>query len=140
MTIEEFADKHNKKIEKVLLWIYEGDIPNASIDKDFVPNSARVPYKSKAKKADAIYLGIVKASVNLQHVSPKTFGLCNEEFDVYINGLEKAGYITKRATDGVTYYDATVETCDIDRKKIMEAIKAVSCGVSLGVTTAILNK
>ena len=49
MTIEQYANKNGKKIEIVLKWIYDGLIPQASVDNDFVPDSARVPYRSNAK-------------------------------------------------------------------------------------------
>lgn len=139
MTIEQFANRSGKKIEIVLKWIYDGLIPQASVDNDFVPDSARVPYRSNAKNSDSIYESIVRASSNAKHVCAKTYGLCDQEFQGYIERLVDAGLIVKRTTDNVTYFDATIAAGDIKRKRILDAIKAISFGVSLGVSTALLN-
>ena len=69
----------------------------------------------------------------------KTYGLCDQEFQGYIDRLVDAGLIVKRTTDNVTYFDATITAGDIKRKRILDAIQAISFGVSLGVSTAVLN-
>ena len=60
MTIKEFMNnnglKNRSTVEK---WINDELIPNASIENDYIPNSARVPYtKARAKKAESIYRSI----------------------------------------------------------------------------------
>lgn len=52
MTLEEFMQKYNiKRKQKLLEWISKGLIPKANIERNYVPNSARVPYtKSRARK------------------------------------------------------------------------------------------
>lgn len=139
MTIADYSAKYGKKIETVLKWIYDGLIPMASVDNDYVPNSAREPYFSNAKKTDAILKSIVKASINLKHVCPKTYDLCNDEFLGYINQLVRAGLITERNTDGVTYYDATILAIEDKNGYLLKAIKQISSGIAQGVMTAIIN-
>ena len=139
MTISEYAEKHDKKIETVLKWIYEGLIPRASVDNDYIPNSARKPYRSNARKAESIYKSIVNACLKSEHISAKTFGLCEDEFEAYIDQLTKAKLITKRITDDVMYYDASISASEFKRKEFIDIIAAISYGTSLGVSTAIMN-
>lgn len=139
MTIAQYSCRYGKEIETVLKWIYDGLIPMASVDNDYIPDSAREPYRTKAKKADSIYKSIVKACVDQKHVCPKTYKICDDEFYGYINQLVDAGLIVKRETDNVTYYDATVLVLKGNKKFIIDSIKAISYGISLGVTTAVIN-
>ncbi len=70
----------------------------------------------------------------------QTLSYMQDEFNGYIERLVKAGCIEKRVSDGVTYYDATIQSKDINTAFILKALKAISQGVSEGATTAILNK
>lgn len=141
MTIKEFAKRYNVKERIARKWIRCGYIPEANIENDYIPDSARVPYtKARAKTADAIYVSIVKASRNRMHVVPQIYGLTQAEFDGYIRRLEDAGLIVLRVTDNVTYYDATINAINFSRKFILEAIEACSKGLAGGVTEACLEK
>ena len=139
MTITQFSEKHKKKIETVLKWIYDGLIPQASVDNDYVPDSARIPYRSNAKNADSIYESIVRASSEQKHVCAKTYGLCEQEFLGYIERLVDAGLIVKRNTDNVTYFDATLSAGEIKRKRVLGIIQAASAGIAYGVSSAFMN-
>ena len=140
MTIECFAKNNNRKIETVLKWIYEGLIPGSSVDKNYVPESAREPYTdARAKSTEAIYCSIVNASNNRKHVTHKTYGLCENEFISYINRLINAGLIERRVEDGITYYDVTLLALDKKRKFILECIERASRGTAQGITSAVLE-
>lgn len=130
MTIVQFAEIKNKKIKTVLKWIYDGFLPNASVDNDYVPDSAREPYFSRAKESSSIYYSIVYASSHLKHVSNKTYGLTIQEFNSYIDRLIAAGLIEKRIEDGVTYYDATPKVADKKKRFILDAIAAGTYGIT----------
>lgn len=107
MTIKEFMEnnglKHRTTVEN---WINDKLIPNASVENDYIPNSARIPYtKARAKKAESIYHSILKACRERKHVLPKIYKMSSEEFNQYINQLENSGLINRRIEDGVEYYD-----------------------------------
>lgn len=135
MTIETFASKMSKSVKIVQKWIQNGYIPGASIKDNFVPDSARIPYTmARAKSADAIYCSIIKAANKRMHVMPELYGLGKDEFDGYIRRLEKAGFIELRVSDGITYYDATLDAMRYSREFILDAIEAVSRGITSGAT------
>lgn len=138
MTIEEFAKKKNKSLETVLLWIYQGKIPLASVDNDFIPDSARIPCpKSSAKSSGAILCSIVKASSKLMHVCANTYNICEDEFNGYVDQLIKAGLLVKRVSDNVSYLDATIEAERIKQNFILDCIERVTRGIAFGTTAAI---
>ena len=138
MTIECFAHNKNKKIETVLKWIYDGFIPGSSVDNDYVPNSAREPYvKARVKTADAIYSSIVNASRKLKHVTYKTYGISEKEFNGYINRLVNANLIELRIEDNVTYYDVTVLALGKKKAFILDCIEHGLRGISEGITNGV---
>ena len=140
MTIIQYANKSNKSIETILRWIYEGRVPGASVDHDYVPDSARTPLtKTRAKTAEAIYWSIVKASNEKKHVTHHTYKLCKDEFNCYIEQLINAGLIVKRKTDGVIYYEATPLAFDKKKAFILDCIERTSRGAAQGVTAAIIE-
>lgn len=143
MTIAKFAENNNTTVKSVLVWIYKGLIPMASVDHDYVPDSARKPYSARAKDANGICVSIVRASVNREHVCARTYGICEDEFQGYICRLIEAHLIEKRVSDGVTYYDATLQAKQQAGRKIrqfvLDAIGKVSSGVSYGLAKAALD-
>ncbi len=140
MTIEQFSSLKNVKIQTVRKWVKEGLIPKADIEKNFVPDSARCPFtNARAKNTKAIYISMVKAAYNKKHILPVLYGICDDEFDGYVHRLIQAGFLEKRIRDGVVYYDATIKAGEINQRFILEAIKAVSRGVSEGIASAVLN-
>jgi len=140
MDIDKFASDNGVKKKTVEKWIKNNFIPNADLEKNYVPDSARQPFtKARAKNANAIYVSMVKASFKRKHILPTFYKICEDEFNGYIERLVKAGFIEKRVSDGVLYYDATIESKDINTRFILKALKAISQGVSAGVTAAILN-
>ena len=141
MTIQEFATAHGAKVATVENWIEKGYIPNANLNENYIPNSARVPYtKARAKNADAIYFSIVKASRELKHVLPSLYCICDEEFNGYINRLVEAGFIERRTTEGVTYYDATLKASNATKKGVLQAVKVITEAIAYGTTKAALEK
>lgn len=140
MDIDKFASNNGVKRKTVENWIKNNLIPNADLEKNYVPDSARQPFtKARAKNVNAIYVSMVKASSERKHILPVLYKIGEDEFNGYIERLVKAGYIEKRISDGVTYYDATIQSKDINTV-IIKTIKTISQGVSEGATTAILNK
>lgn len=139
MDIETFVINNHCKRKTVIKWIKEGFIPGGNLEKDYIPDSARVPYTgARAKNTDAIYFSMVKASRNRKHILPSLYHLCEEEFNAYVDRLVQAGLIEKRRTDGIVYYDATLKAIDANKQFILSALKAISQGVAEGVTTALL--
>ena len=139
MTIAEFAKTHNTTIECVLNWIYKRLIPMASVENDYVPDSARKPYNARAKDSDGIYVSIVRASVKREHVCAKTYGICEDEFQGYIRRLIDARLIEKRVTDGVTYYDATLQASQQNGTKIKQFVLDAIGKVTYGLAKATLD-
>ena len=138
MTIQEFAAAKKVKVKTVENWIKKGLVPHADLSENYVPNSARAPYTSaRAKKSDAIYTSIVRASKELKHVLPSLYGICDEEFEGYIDRLVKAGFIERRTTDGVTYYDATLMASDATNEAILHALEVLVGAVAYGMAKAI---
>ncbi len=128
MTIKEFMKnnglKHRSTVEK---WINDELIPNASIENDYIPNSARIPYtKARAKKAESIYRSILKACRERKHVLPKIYKMSLEEFNQYINQLENVGLISRRIEDGVEYYDISLYALKLKEEEINKKITTIS--------------
>lgn len=116
--------KNRSTVEK---WINDELIPNASIENDYIPNSARVPYtKARAKKAESIYCSILKACRERKHVLPKIYKMSSEEFNQYINQLENAGLINRRIEDGVEYYDISLYALKLKEEEINKKITTIS--------------
>ncbi len=137
MTISDFATKHNMNERTVRVWIEKGYIPGASLAEDYVPASARKPYtKARAKTSDAIYCSIVNAARNRFHVLPPLYDLCEDEFNGYVDRLVDAGYIVRRTTDDITYYDATPQAKHYKKVELLKAIEPAIKAVSEGITTA----
>lgn len=124
MTIEEFMSNNNiKKRQTVIGWIEKGYIPRAEIDKNFIPDSARVPYtKARARTAKGIYNSIVQATNKREHVMAKLYNLSEDEFNGYIERLIAADLIVKRVNDGITYYDATLQGASYNENQILNAV------------------
>ena len=142
MTIVQFSEENNKSLKTVLVWIYNGLIPMASVDRNYIPDSARIPHTSSAVKTSSIYVSIVDACIKRRHVCPKTFKMCEGEFLAIIERLVNANLIERRVADGVTYYDATPQAAQQTgsiKKFVLEAIEKVSAGVAYGVTKASLD-
>lgn len=142
MTISAFAEKHKTKKETVLGWIEKGYIPGANLEKDFIPDSAKKPYtraRAQAKNSDSIYYSIVNATRNLFHVMPALYGLCEDEFNGYIDRLVEAGCLVKRITDGVTYYDATFQAKYYKKSELLKALAPAIKAASEGATAAALK-
>lgn len=142
MTIIDFKNKYKiKNINTIYKWIENGYIPNSSKENDYVPDSARLPYtQARAKNANAIYESIVKASYQRKHVVPELYSISKDEFIGYVDELVKAGFIYKRVSDNVTYYDATPEVKCINRKKVLDALEAISKGVMKGAAEVIISQ
>ena len=142
MTIEEFMKNYNiKKKETVVKWISDQLIPGASLSKDYVPNSARPPYtKARAKTADSIYYSIIKGTRNRLHVLPQIYKICPEEFNTYIEQLEKAELIVRRITDDITYYDLTMKAMNCTKKMVLDIIRSCSEGIAKGITAAMVEQ
>ena len=141
MDIDAFASKNKRRRKTVVKWINCGLIPKAELEKNYVPDSAREPYtKARAKNSNAIYVSMVKASVGRKHILPVIYGLCQDEFEGYVDRLIRAGFIERRISDGITYYDATIKVKDINRKQILSAVADISRGIAEGITTAIVNR
>lgn len=142
MTTDTFMRNYGiKKKGLVTKWITEELIPGANLDEDYIPDSARPPYtKARAKNAKSIYYSIVIASHNRQHVLPKLYKICQEEFNGYINRLAQANLIDIRVTDNITYYDATLSATDVNKKFILDALERCSKGIAQGVTEAALKQ
>lgn len=141
MTIDEFVERNRIKNKKTVCnWIKKGYIPGSDEKLNFIPDSARMPYiEARAKKAEAIYNSIVKAACKRKHVFPELYGICDEEFQGYIDELAKAGLIKTRITDGITYYDATLKVVNNDNKFVLEIIKMLSEGATKGIMEVTLS-
>ena len=135
MTINQFCEKTDSRRSKVLDWIKRGYIPGADLEKDYIPDSARVPFTgARAKKATSIYASIIKAAINRKHVLPCLYrNLCEDEFYGYIDRLERYGLIEKRVTDGITYYDATPLTLNDKWNKVLQVIDTIVNAAAKGV-------
>lgn len=141
MKIDTFALQNKVKRKTVEKWIKDDLIPKADLEKDYIPESARLPYtKARAKNAKSIYVSMVKAAYSRKHILPVLYKICDDEFNGYIERLVDAGCIVKRISDDITYYDATLQANEINQKFILNAIETISKGVSEGVTTAVINK
>ncbi len=139
MTIKEFAKEKNKKEKLVVSWIRKDLIPRASVDNNFIPASARIPYtKARAKTAKGRYISMVKATERFYHIIPKLYGICKDEFDAYIQRLVDAGLIVRRLTDGIEYYDRVFDS-NSKKSFIVKAIEVASRGVTEGITNAIIK-
>lgn len=140
MTISDFATKVKTSEKTVIRWINNGYIPGASVENNYVPDSARKPYtKARAKNSDAVYCSIVKACMNFCHVVPALYDMCDDEFNGYIDRLIAAGYISTRVADGVTYYDAAITASDFSKSKLLKDLLPIIKAASEGVATAALK-
>lgn len=110
MTIRAFAEKHNKEIRLVKQWIRKEFIPGASLEENYIPDSARVPYTcTRARKGDAILQAILKACKNEYGITSKLFKISPERFEAMLFSLESEGLLLSYESDGIRYYDITTK-------------------------------
>lgn len=139
MTIERFMSNYGiKRRETVTNWIKNGLMPGANLQHNYIPDSARPPYtKARAKNTNAIYISLVKGAYNRRHIMPQLYNnMCEDEFNGYIDRLVEAGLIVRRVSDGITYYDATINANNINKKFILEALEVITRAASEGVANA----
>lgn len=141
MTIDYFTElKGIKKKETVEMWIKKGLIPKASIEDDYIPDSARIPYtKARAKNAKSIYYSIISASNKHMHVMPQIYKISQGEFNHYILELEKANLISRRVEDEVEYYDITFVASQYEKKELTNLLETIIKAGTQGCTEAILS-
>lgn len=82
---------------------------------------------------------MIIAAQQRKHILPKLYKITEDEFNGYINILVTGGYLVRRESDGVEYYDATIESSILKTKGLSEIIEAASRGISEGMTNAFLN-
>lgn len=141
MDIDTFVKNHEYNKRTVVKWIKEGYIPGADLAANYIPDSARPPYtKARAKNAKAVYSSMVKACQKRQHIFPDLYKMCEEEFYGYIDRLVDAGYIVKRTTDGVEYFDATLLAGSFNAGAFCKIVESVTKAVATGTTEAMLNR
>ena len=113
ITINEFKTKYNiASSDTVKKWISKGYIPGVkAVDGKYqIPDEARPPYTdARATKPDSINLSILTGITKRLQVVPELYGISKSDFDLYIQGLEKAGLIQVFESDGVSYYNATIK-------------------------------
>lgn len=140
------------KKEYVRQWIEEGLIPGVIKDEStgelLFPESARRPYRPRCKstaKAPTIMTSIVKACIKRQHVSARTYSMSPSEFQNMVQQLEIAGLIKSRIDNGITYYDATIESEEYANRKfhvlqqyVLKCISSVAEAAVKGATEAAL--
>lgn len=141
MTVQEFAEKCNKKVSTVLKWIESGFVPGV-VTKDgeyVIPQSARKPYtECRAKDGKAILKSIVTACNKRCGVCAALYDISDAEYQNYISTLVNEEYISSFCEDEITYYNVTPKGADWVRHspKSGDIIAAVSAVVS-GVTALI---
>lgn len=138
ISIASFMDRNHISKERIVAnWIERGLIPGADAEHGMVPESARPPYtKARAKSANAIYYSILQASRQRRHVMPQLYGMCQAEFDGYIDRLVFAELLVRRETDGITYYDVTLTGADATKQVIFESIGRIAREVAHGIVEA----
>lgn len=67
---------------------------------------------------------------------PALYGLCEDEFNGYVDRLVEAGYIVRRTTDDVTYYDATPQAKHYKKLELLKVLEPAIKAASEGITTA----
>ena len=142
MTVDAFRERCGASAKTVKAWIENGYVPGANWDDDYVPDSARPPFteaRAKSKCSNSVFASIVKATLKRKHVFPELYGMCQEEFDGYINQLVEAGLIIIRITDDITYYDPTLQAEQRGKSGIKEMIKECVEAASKGVASACLE-
>lgn len=142
MTVDAFRERCGTSTKTVKAWIENGYIPGANLEDYYVPDSARPPFteaRAKSKCSNSVFASIVKATLKRKHVFPELYGMCQEEFDGYINQLVEAGLIIIRITDGITYYDPTLQAEQQSKSEFKIIIKEGVEAVSKGVTSACLE-
>lgn len=142
MTVDAFRERCGTSTKTVKSWIENGYVPGANWDADYVPDSARPPFteaRAKSKCSNSVFASIVKATLKRKHVLPELYGMCQEEFDGYINQLVEAGLIRIRITDGITYYDPTLQAEQQSKSEIKQLIKECVEVASRGAMSACLE-
>ncbi len=142
MTIEKFCEINSiRNKQKVKKWIQDGLIPGANLSKNYIPDSARIPYtNTRARTATSICKSIVHASEKRYHVLPQLFKISNDEFQGYIDCLVHEKLIAKRITDNITYYDAIVNGDTIRTPEHQKFVKSVIEGVVCGAVSAVIKQ
>lgn len=151
MTMYEFQKLCNESSKTIQKWLEQGYIPgaiyHAETDQWEIPSHARPPYtKARAKTTQSIYASIVDALNKRRHVFPALYHLDPSEFEGYIDVLVKAGLISRRTVEGITYYDATLQgqeyaaqSKDKLRKLIAEILPMTVESIANGCTAAMLE-
>lgn len=70
---------------------------------------------------------------------PALYGLCEDDFNGYVDRLVEAGYIGRRTTDDITHYVATPKAKYYKKSELLKALSPVIKAASEGITTATLN-
>lgn len=142
MTVDAFRERCGASTKTVKAWIENGYVPGANWDADYVPDSARPPFteaRAKSQYPNSVFTSIVKAALKRKHVLPELYGMCQDEFDGYVNQLVEAGLIRIRITDDITYYDPTLQAERQSKSEIKQLIKECVEAASRGVTSAYLE-
>ncbi|MCD7958865.1 MAG: hypothetical protein LUF89_05045 [Ruminococcus sp.] len=99
MTIDEAAKKWDIQAKTVLDYIYKGYILDISCDNNeiMLPNIPKPAIQNKRGKLSAqkIYETILRICDNEQYINAKIFGITEEQFEFYMQELEKSGYLSK---------------------------------------------
>lgn len=126
LTIEEFANNNDVKRKTVIKWIEQEYIPGANIENNYIPNRALPPYsEARARTSKAIYKSILDAVRKRRYVLPKLYNITQEEFDVYIEQLEKEGLIEVKVFDNIEYYYATYKLIHSDEEDLKKTIRNI---------------
>lgn len=137
MTVQEFAEKCNKRVPTVSKWLEAGFVPGVVMkDGEYViPQSARKPYtECRAKGGKAILKSIVTACEKRCGVCAALYGISEAEFQNYISTLLSEEYISPFCEDEITYYNVTVKGAEWIRHSLKsgDIIAAVTAVVSAG--------
>lgn len=153
MTLHDFAVKVKKTDKTVADWLDRHLVPGAyaleGSHEWYIPEDARPPYmKTKPKSGgDAMYKSIANAVSDGCAVFPELYNMTKQRFDVYIDRLIAADIITSYTTEGITYYEATLQTAKFAKMTnnaamifLKECLEVCSKGAAKGVTEVILSK
>lgn len=67
---------------------------------------------------------------------PALYGLCEDDFNGYVDRLVEAGYIGRRTTDDITHYVATPQAEHYKKLELLKVLEPAIKTASEGITTA----
>lgn len=141
MDVKAVASKFSVKEKTVFGWCEKNFIRGVKmINGEYcIPDSVKEPYTRNRSKGTTIYTSIVKATISGYDVCAALYKISDDEFNVIINQLKKAGVIDsyRDKKTGIEYYVQTLSSSEFskfNKNKIFNFFKKMKINININFT------